>query len=120
MLKSRRVIFILTIRCVCTVFVIDQFFYIFLNPRWIPIITNNCFVRNIIGNYVLNGFVEQIHFLVNITIYKTSFSRKLTYCFSDIYNGCRLIIPNFPFIWRWIINFEIEFCISYFMMAVFV
>ena len=43
---------------VCMVFVIDQFFDIFINPRWIPFITNNCFMRKIIGNYVLNGFVK--------------------------------------------------------------
>ena len=58
-LKSRRVIFILKIRCVHTVFVIDQFFDIVINPSWIPITTNNCFMRNIIAIInVLNSFAE--------------------------------------------------------------
>ena len=67
-------------------FVINWIFDTFVNL----IITNNCFMRNIITNHVLNGFVKQIHFLVNNSICKNPFPRKLTCCLSGIFNNIKL------------------------------
>ena len=56
-LKSRRVIFVLTIRFVCMVFVTGQFADIFIYPWWIAIVTI-IVSRRIQLHNVFNSFVK--------------------------------------------------------------
>ena len=76
-------------------FLTNLFFDVFIYPGWIPIITRNCFIWNIVQYYIFDSFVKQIHFLVNINICKTHCPWKLIYHFSDIFYVCFSIVSDF-------------------------
>ena len=65
-------------RFVENVFVLNYVFDILIKPWWLLIVTSYGFVGNEIRKYIINGIIENLHFLINVLSMKSSFPVKLT------------------------------------------
>ena len=97
-----------------------QFFDTLIYLWWISVITGNDFMRNIIICYILKGLSKQLQLFVYADICKTIVPRTLSYCLFNLVNISPLIMLDFPFIRKGIMDFKTEFCKHYVVMTVWV
>ena len=114
--KKISIIFISRMRIRKTVCMKNQCFNFVIYLWWISLITGNGFVGNIFNIFKI--LRKQFFLFVNADICKTIVSRKLAYHLSNLVNISLLIIPNFAFISKRIVDFNIEFCKCYVVMTV--
>ena len=92
-------------RFVENVFVLNQFYDILVKLWWLLIITSYDFEGNEIRKYIINGIIENGHFLINVLSMKRSFPVKFTNRLINQINIRFSIMPHFTFIGRWVVNF---------------
>ena len=71
---------ILNMVLVCSIFLINQVLNFVTNPRWIFVITENCFVWNKVRKDIFNCFSKYIDLFVDNFFCKGSFSRIIIDC----------------------------------------
>ena len=99
------------------IFLINQLFNFVPDPQWIPVTTENCFVWNKVRADMFNCFNKYIDLFVNIFFCQGSFTRIITDCSLNKISNCILIMSNFAFVGRWIMNFQIKFNVYYLIMV---
>ena len=55
--------------------------------------------------YIINGIIEDGHFLINVRSMKSSFPVKFTNRMLNQINICFFVMPDFTFIGGWVVNF---------------
>ena len=63
-----------------------------------------------IFNIVQYGVAEDRNTLVNISIEKGSIPTKISNFPSDKFSICLFIVPDFSWVWWWVIYLQIKFC----------
>ena len=68
--------------------------------------------------YIINGIIEDGHFLIYVLSMKTPFPVEFTNYLLNQITIPFFIMPNFTFIGGWVVNFEVKSCIDYLMIAI--